>query len=72
MFVAVTLSAVQGITDPLYLKHQPQHFLIEEDAEAVRYPTLFSHRLIQNKPDWKQHAQLLQLRTPRVNKMLKL
>jgi hypothetical protein len=56
---------VQGISDPLYLKHMPQHFLIQEDAEAARYPGLFSHRLIQNKQDWQQHAQQLQLQARR-------
>jgi hypothetical protein len=56
---------LQGITDPLYLKHQPQHFLIQEDAEAARYPGLFSHRLLQNRRDWQQHAQQLQLQAPR-------
>jgi hypothetical protein len=61
--------AVQGITDPLYVKHQPQHFLIQEDAEAARYPGLFSHRLLQNRRDWQQHAQ--QIQAPR-SKLLQL
>jgi hypothetical protein len=63
-------AAVQGITDPLYLKHQPQHYLIQEDAEAARYAALFSHRLIQNRPDWRQHAQQLQLLAPQGKKTL--
>jgi hypothetical protein len=52
---------LQGITDPLYLQHPPQYYLIEEDAEALRYSSLFRHRLIANRPDWQQHATPLQL-----------
>jgi hypothetical protein len=56
--------AAQGISDPLYLQHPPQYHLIEEDAEAVRYSSLFKHRLIANRPDWMDHATPLQLGPP--------
>jgi hypothetical protein len=52
---------MQGITDPLYLQYPPQYHLIEEDAEAARYSSLFRHRLIANRPDWMDHATPLQL-----------
>lgn len=59
MYACVLL--LQGITDPLYLQHPPQYHLIEEDAEAARYSSLFRHRLIANRPDWMNHATPLQL-----------
>jgi len=49
----------QGIRDQLYLQHQPQYYVIEEDEEAVRYPQLFRHRLLTNRPDWMQKAKRL-------------
>lgn len=52
---------LQGITDPLYLKYQPQHYLIREDAQAARYPTLLRHKLIEHKENWIEHAERLQL-----------
>jgi hypothetical protein len=55
------LLLLQGISDPLYLQHPPQYYLIEEDAEAARYSSLFRHRLIANRPDWQQYATPLQL-----------
>lgn len=61
---------MQGITDPLYLQHPPQYYLIEEDAEAVRYSSLFRHRLIANRPDWMNHASPLQLAPPGSKRML--
>jgi hypothetical protein len=61
LFAHACLVLLQGITDPLYLQHPPQYFLIEEDAEAARYSSLFRHRLIANRPDWQQHATPMQL-----------
>eukprot|EP00882_Tetradesmus_deserticola_P032900 GHRQ01037541.1.p1 GENE.GHRQ01037541.1~~GHRQ01037541.1.p1 ORF type:complete len:182 (+),score=51.40 GHRQ01037541.1:86-631(+) len=54
----------ENIQDPLYLRHRPQYYLIQEHAEAARYPGLFGHRLNENKPNWKQFAQQLQLPAP--------
>jgi hypothetical protein len=33
-----------------------QRWLIEEDAEAARFPTLFRHRLLGAREDWRRHA----------------
>lgn len=51
---------LQGITDPLYLKYPPKQYVIHEDAEAVKYPSLLRHKLIGERADWMQHAQLLE------------
>jgi hypothetical protein len=55
---------LQGISDPLYLQFPPEYHLIEEDEEAARYSSLFRHRLIANRPDWRDHATPLQLASP--------
>jgi hypothetical protein len=43
---------LQGINEPRYLLQEP-------DAEAARYPQLFHHRLLAERPDWRDHARLL-------------
>jgi hypothetical protein len=35
---------------------RPRRWMIEEDAEAARFPTLFRHRLLSELPEWRQHA----------------
>jgi len=35
---------------------EAQRWLIEEDAEAARFPTLFRHRLLGARDDWREHA----------------
>jgi hypothetical protein len=70
VFAPHVVAILQGITDPLYLRHQPQLYLIKEDAEAASYPSLLSHRLIQNQPDWQQHALQLQPHKTREDKLL--
>ena len=39
----------------------PRRWLVEEDAEAARFPTLFRHRLLGAREDWKRHATELPL-----------
>lgn len=47
--------------DPLYLSHPTRYYMLEEDAEAAKYSSLFRHRLLSNRPDWMDHATPLQL-----------
>lgn len=50
---------MQGVSDLLLLSHPPAFFVIEEDAEAARYPSLLRHRLLGQRPDWIVHAKQL-------------
>jgi hypothetical protein len=45
-----------GVAAPALGAPPARRWLIEEDAEAARFPTLFQHRLLGERPEWRQHA----------------